>query len=306
MGMMTGAFGRNLRAEYKKIAAEAFKRQPELWRKVWDVRTEDSRNFVQIGDMSFFGLMAEKPEGTDVTFRDAMERYDQTTRFPTYGLGYQISLEMIEDNLHEVKIPRMTRGLIRSAKETQEWLHSDVFNDAFAGATYTAKDSVPICSTSHLDHNNAVWANRPSTDVDLDQDSLQAALTTVTQWNDDTGAKRIQVGFNRLIIPPQLRFLAKQILRSEKVYSDANNAINPLRDENIEIIVDTRITDADSWFLMASPGDIEDGFISYQRRPLTLTDDGDFKTDNVQVKATMRCGRNVFEARSVYGSSGAA
>ena len=108
----------------------------------------------------------------------------------------------------------------------------------------------------------------------------------------------------RLVVPPDLMFVATRILDSEQRPSTADNDINAIRNNGTipeGYRVNHYLTDTNAWFMIT---DVPNGMKNFERAPMTTAMDGDFNTGNVRYKARERYSFGVSDPLGVYGSPG--
>src|SRR5690606_17915456 len=115
----------------------------------------------------------------------------------------------------------------------------------------------------------------------------------------------IQVMPNKLIIPPQLKWEADRILKTEgRVGTDLND-INAIKAEGIfpgGVHVNHYLTDPDAWFIRTN---VENGMKYFERRADRFQTDNDFDTSNAKFKADSRYSFGWTDPRGLFGSPGA-
>ena len=109
----------------------------------------------------------------------------------------------------------------------------------------------------------------------------------------------------KLIVPPQLQFVADRLLETPGRVGTADNDINAIK--NMGMIpegyaVNHFLTDTDAWFLLT---DCPDGMKHFVRTPISTNMEGDFDTGNVRFKARERYSFGWSNPRGIYGSQGA-
>jgi hypothetical protein len=177
------------------------------------------------------------------------------------------------------------------------------FNNGFSGGSFDSGDGVDLFSTSHPLVSGGTNANTPSTQADMNETSLEAAVISIAGWTDERGLL-IAGKPRKLIIPPNLMFVAQRVLKSELRVSTADNDINALRSMGVipSWSVNHYLTDTDAWFIIT---DIPNGFKHFVRTAMETSMDGDFDTGNVRYKARERYSFGVSDPLGAYGSSGA-
>ena len=109
----------------------------------------------------------------------------------------------------------------------------------------------------------------------------------------------------KLIVPPQLQFVADRLLETPGRVGTADNDINAIRNMGLlpqGYAVNHFLTDTDAFFVLT---DCPDGFKHFERSPISTSMEGDFDTGNVRYKARERYSFGWSNPRAVYGSQGA-
>ena len=254
--------------------------------------------------MTDFGALRLKGEGESITYDDPINGPQKTYTPVRFALGYKVTREMRKHDLYG-QIDRLERALIKSAVDLQETTAAYLLNNAFGttsadGFSATGFDGLQLCSTAHtrLD-GGANQRNRPSTDADLSVTALQNAITDFENYKDDRGRPSL-IKAQKLIISPEDKFTAKEILQSEYKPGTANNDINALKDEGLSFMVSHYKTDTDAWFLI---GDQHDLNYIWDERPRVDSEE-DFDTEVLKHKVVQGMFVGFGEWRGVWGSSG--
>ena len=161
-----------------------------------------------------------------------------------------------------------------------------------------------MINTAHTLSGGGTWANRASTMADLNETSLENALIGISTFVDDRNMILALQG-TKLVVPPQLQFIADRLLESPGRVGTADNDINAVRNMGLlpqGYSVNHFLTDTDAWFLLT---DCPDGFKHFERSPISTSMEGDFDTGNVRYKARERYSFGWSNPRCVYGSQGA-
>ena len=147
-------------------------------------------------------------------------------------------------------------------------------------------------------------SNEPTTNVDLNETSLEAAIIQIAGWTDERGLL-IAARPLKMVVPPNLQFVATRLLETELRTATADNDINAVRSMGAipqGYTVNHFLTDTDAWFLKT---DCPDGFKHFERSPLSTSMEGDFDTGNVRYKARERYSFGFSNPRCVFASQGA-
>lgn len=304
MASRTGAFSHLLAPGMRKIFFEKYSQYPDEYSQVFNVGSS-TRNYEEDSEIAGLGRMPEKPQGQPTTYDDPFQAAERKRYTPvSYGLGFRVTHELYEDDLYNI-IRRMPAALARSAHQTIEVVSWNVFNNAFDSG-YTGIDGKELCATDHPNiaqlAGSGPYANKPSTDVDLSITALQAAVENLEETTDDRDLN-IMIKPRLLIVAPENKWMARELLQSEKKPHTADNEINALLDEELKYMVCHYFSDTDAWFLVSGK---EDHYLTFLwREKLVFDNDDDFDTGDAKFKAFMRFIPDFTSWRGVYGSSGA-
>lgn len=244
-----------------------------------------------------------KPEGAAVTYDSAQESWLARYQHETVALAFAITEEAIEDNLYDSVSTRLTKALARSMAHTKQVKAAAILNNAFSTA-FPGGDGKPLLTTDHPTVDGGTFANEPTAATDLSETSLESMWTELAAYVDERGIP-IAVQPRKLIIPPQLAFVAHRLLATElRVGTDLND-VNAVRNMGIfpdGYCVNHRLTDPDAWFVKT---DVPDGLKHFTRRAMTNGMEGDFETGNMRYKASERYSFGWTNPRGLWGSPGA-
>ncbi|WP_421696928.1 Mu-like prophage major head subunit gpT family protein [Ancylobacter sp.] len=282
---------RGIEGEYKMI--------PTQWDKVFERGT--SRMAVErTVEARFLGLAALKSEGGSVYFDNAAgERFVYNQRHVELGLGYAITQIAMEDNLYKDQFRADSLGLYKSMAQTKEILGANVLNTATTYNPQIGGDGVALCATNHP-VDGATWANKPTVDVDLTEAALQNAAIAIRYFPDQANL-RVMARPDKLVVPPQLEYVARRLLDSDLRPGTSDNDVNAMKATgylNNGYTVMDFLTSAYAWFVTT---DIK-GLLYLQRREVESDMQVDFATKNLLVTATERYSFGYKNPRSIYGS----
>jgi len=270
---------------------------------IYETESSD-RSFEEEVKLSGFNAAPVKDEGSAISYDNAQESFTARYNHETIAMGFAITEEAMEDNLYDSLSARYTKALARAMAYTKQVKAVNPFNNGFSGGSFDSGDGVDLFSTSHPLVSGGTNANTPSTQADLNETSLEAAVITVAGWTDERGLL-IAGKPRKLIIPPNLMFVAQRILKSELRVATSDNDINAIKSMGTipnGFAVNHYLTDTDAWFIMT---DIPNGFKHFVRTSMETSMDGDFDTGNVRYKSRERYSFGVSDPLGAYGSSGA-
>jgi len=268
---------------------------------------EDSeRAFEEEVLITGFGSAPTKTEGAGVTFDTASEGFTARYTHDTIALAFSLTSEAVEDNLYDSLGRRYVKALARSMANTKEVKGADVLNNAFS-SSFAGGDGQPLISTAHPLAGGGTLANRATTMADLNETSLEDALIDISTFTDDRGLT-ISVQATKLVVPPQLVFVADRILNSTLRPGTADNDVNAIRNTGVlpqGYTVNHYLADPDAFFILTSVTDAGEGLKMFQRTAMETSMEPDFSTDNIRYKARERYSFGFSDWRGVYGSQGA-
>ena len=269
---------------------------------IFDTETSD-RAFEEEVMLSGFAQAPTKGEGEAVTYDSAQETFTSRYTHETIALAFSLTEEAIEDNLYDTLSSRYTRALARSMASTKQVKAANVLNNGF-NSSFPGGDGKELFATDHPTITGGDQANEPSTDADLNETSLENAMIDISQSKDERGIK-INVQARKLIIPPQLQFVADRVLNSPGRVATSDNDINAMKNMGMlpeGYVVNHYLTDTDAFFIKT---DAPNGLKHFERAPMTTGMEGDFETGNVRYKARERYSFGFSDFRGIYGSKGA-
>lgn len=240
------------------------------------------------------------PDGQPVTYDEGGQLYVKRYPYDVYGLAFAITKVLVEDGDHIRVGSTMSKHLAQSMTETLETVTANHLNRAFTSG-YNGGDGVSLVNANHP-VIGGVQTN-VLTSAALSQTSLEQSLIQVRQAQDSRG-KRIRLTPKKLIVHPSNMLQAEVLLKSVLRAGTNNNDLNPIKSSSSlmdNAIVLSRLTSPTAWFVQT---DARDGLKVLWRRKIEKGTEGDFETDTMRYKSTMRFGSGWTDWRSVYGNSG--
>ncbi len=250
-----------------------------------------------------FGNARDKSEGQSVGYDSASEGFTARYTHETVALAFALTEEAVEDNLYDRLGARYTKALARSMAHTKQVKAANVLNNAF-NSSFTGGDGVELVSNAHPLAGGGTFSNRPSAYADLNETSLENALISISTFVDDRNMILALQG-TKLVVPPQLQFVADRLLDTPGRVETADNDINAIRNMGLlpqGYAVNHFLTDTDAFYVLT---DCPDGFKHFERSPISTSMEGDFDTGNVRYKARERYSFGFSNPRCVFASQGA-
>ena len=284
---------RGIEGKYEQI--------PSQYDKIF-TKHESRMALERTAEMRYLGLAQLKTEGGQTAFDNgAGERYVYNQEHTEIALGYAITRKAIDDNLYKTQFQPSNLGLMESFQQTKEIYGANIINTS---TTYNASiggDGKALVATDHPIDGGTV-ANRPATDLELNEASLLAGMIAIrTNFKDQAGLK-VFARARKLLVPPQLEPVAIRLIKSELRPGTADNDVNAIISTSGGLpegyMTNDYLTSSTAWFLLTNI----DG-LSYMERVKFETDmQVDFVTDNLLVKGYERYSFGYYNWRAIWGS----
>ena len=244
------------------------------------------------------GQMPGKPEGTQ--FPTDSLKIGGTVSYTAapYGLAVEITFEAWRDELYGT-LQEMIKGLARAARYRQEVQAWSNLNNAFTGGA-AGFDSAQLCATSHTRLDGGTSANRPSPDISFSVSGIQASIMRYETMVNERGLPQV-MSPNLALIPPQKKWVAREILGSGGVPYKADNEINALIAEDLGWMVCHYFTSTTAWFLVNKEA-MDIHFLWRDREFFDMFDDP--RTKNAVATAYQRFASAFGSWRGIDGSTG--
>jgi len=266
--------------------------------------TDTSRKaFEEDMGTSMFGLAGVINEGASVGYDTAQQGFLTRYTHVTYGLGFIITRNMVDDDQYDVIGKKRAQGLAFSMRQTKEITAANVYNRAVTAA-YTGGDGKVLLASDHPCVSGAADQSNITTAATLSEATLEDLSIDIMEAKNDRGLN-IALTPQSLHINPNLVFEADRILNSPLRVGTADNDLNALKNMGKfpgGVKVNHYITDTNAYFIRTN---CPDGMKHFERRSDDFSMDNDFDTDNAKYKATGRYSFGWTDWRGVYGNMGA-
>lgn len=276
-----------------------YDQRKDEWKQVFTSEDGIKRAYQEDVVLYGFGAAPLLPDGQPVTYDEGGQLYVKRYPYDVYGLAFALTRTLVEDGDHIRVGKTYAQHLAQSMDETVETVLANHLNRAFTSG-FNGGDGVPLISSSHpviggVQSNLLVSAA-------LSQTSLEQGLITIRRTEDARG-KKIRITPKQLIISPSNIMTSEVILNSVLRSGTTNNDINPIKSQGLvdKSATITRLTSNAAWFLQT---DARDGMKMLWRRRVEKSMEGDFETDSMRYKSTMRWGSGWTEWRAMFGNAG--
>lgn len=272
---------------------------PNAWR---DIFTEEQSQKAYEEEVMMAGTGAAhiKAEGAAVEYDDMYETYTARYQHSTVAIAISITEEAVEDNLYLTMGTKIARAATRSMMYTQEVRRANILNYGF-DSNYPGGDGVSLLNASHPLGGGGVLSNTLATPAQLSESAIEELSIQISKWTDERGIP-VKAGIKKLVIPPDLQFVAARLLMTPYQPDTSDNNINALYKLGTisgGFSVNRYLTDPAKWFLIT---DVPDGLKAFSRRALKKSLEGEFETGNLRMKLSMRYSEGWTNPRGIAGS----
>jgi len=234
----------------------------------------------------YLPLAGLKGQGQATNFDNSSgQRYVYSHIHVAIGLGYSWTREAIDDNLYKTQFDPTNLGLIKSFRQTKEIIGADVFNTGNVFNAQIGGDGVALFSTVHPVDGYSI-PNTPLNQVGLNEATLLYGNNLIRRFRDNAGLL-IGAQSTKLLVPVELRHVAKRLMETPLRTGTANNDVSAVKEYNDlreGYLVMDFLTSPYAWFLCSDQG----GFIYLVRKSFETSMQVDFTTDNLMVKGYER------------------
>lgn len=266
----------------------------------------------------FAGLppMPEKTENAPVGYFNLIQGGTKRYVNLTYAMAYRASWELTEDDLYGV-IKQGPKAIVNSGMFTKEQTAANVLNLGFS--TTTTDDGVSIFNNQHpllggVSATNILpgsanvisaagtYPNRPAIDADLSFVALQLMSNQFERMPDSQGLP-IVVRPRLLIIPPELKYIAIELLGSAGKPYTSDNEVNALLSDGLMYTINNYLTGASPWFVTGAKD--EHRMRMFERSKMEDDMDDDFDTRATKFLGITRFSVGADTWTGTWGSNGA-
>lgn len=301
MALTRGAFDSLIAPGLYAAYADEYEQLPAQYPDIFNVETTQ-RAYEDITVTTGLGTTPLKPELQNVAMDQPLQVGGVRMIVTTYGLGYEIGKEIMDDDLYNVVGQPASRFLAQSGRDTEERMAWALLNGSFT--TTQAYDKVSIVNAAHpLKGFGTTYANRPNPDQALSFTALQASLERHQLMLNERGL-RIRQTPSTLVIPTQLQWLASEILNSSQKPFTADNTTNVMSGGKIGITPFSTpyLTSTTAWWTIVPKG--KHKLMFFWREKPNMDRDYDKKARIATFMNFFRFGTAAFDWRGIDGSTG--
>lgn len=296
-------FGSAMLPVLEELFRTAYEQRPQLREQIFKVVSHD-RDIWQYSELHDMPQFSAVSEGSDYSFSRPKSGNNKTITPLKYGLGYSVSEEAVDDGKFDL-IADAIRKMGESARESQEQSAMDVFNNGFG--SQTVADGLSLFNAAHTLPSGSTFRNQLAVNSDLSYSSLQTAIQDFGKvFKGDSGIYK-NIRPKALLVPQELKLYAAELIGSDLKTDSADNNMNSIKGEGLQLLVSPRLTDTNAWFLVGDQ--MDNGLRIISRKPLETKaaspDSVGFLNDSIYYKARYREKVDAVHAFGLFGSPGA-
>ena len=299
MAIGRGTFAALLAPDLRKVYIETGKERPLEYPLFFNV-SDMEWNPVKDQQISGLGTMPSKPEGSQFALDQPIIGGSVSYTAAPFGLAVEITWEMWRDELYGV-MREMMAEMKRSSNNRQEVDAWSVLNNAFSTSFVGFTASESLCSTAHTGLDGVSRANRPSPDIGGSITGLQNAITRFERMTDERNLPRL-LAPSLVVLDPQNKYAAREILGSTSKPYTADNEVNALIEEDMSWLVCHYLTTATYNFVSAAKG-VHDLNFMFRDHPIFDSFDDPW-TKNAIFTSYQRHTKGYGSWRGIDGSTG--
>lgn len=264
-----------------------------------------------------FAPAQPKNEGESVVYDNLIQGGTRRYVHQTYGLGVRMSYELMQDDQTGM-MEQSPKGLVQSHIFAQEMTAANVFNLGFSATGTIVDDGVSLFNNQHpllggvaatnvapgastFSTLAGTYPNRPQVDADLSFTAIQFATFTFQRMPNARGIL-VAVRPKYLRIPPELEFIAIELLGSAGKPYTADNEVNSLLSTGLSYEISSYFTSPSAWFLTGNKD--EHRLMFYERQPIYGDYDRDFDQQALKFLAISRYSAGADTWINTFGSNG--
>lgn len=271
MATTRGQFAQLLAPGLAALLFEWLEEHPEEYSQFMNVQTSDMA-YDEDQVLAGLGLARTKPENEQITYDDPIQGGTKRYLHATYALGWQVTMEMKQDDKYAM-MQKVPGELMKSCRQTWEQLAANVLIQG--SSTVTTADGVSLFNTAHPLLGGGTYSNQLSPLSDLSVTSLQDIVILYENMVNERGL-RCMLRPNKLWLPPEMQFIAQEVLQSQyKPYTGTNeiNSVQGRLDPSVLHFLSTTT----GWFVSSGEDQSNNVKFKWRAKPTSDTID-DFET----------------------------
>jgi hypothetical protein len=279
------------------------KLQEDIVPELCEVKPSDQAFEVE-GMLMGMSLFVKKGEGQALSYDTSKQLYTPRFTHDTWALGFQITMEMMQDAKAFKEARRFTKMLAKAEKETKNILAANLINNG-TNSSYTQDggDAVSLFSASHPtpvgNQSNVITTNATLSEASLESLSIQIMNA------EDMRGIRANIKPRKIVANVQLQPLLHRILKSNLRVGTTNNDPNYIREVGMfpeGAFTTPYITSLTQYAILT---DVMDGLTWYDRYESAIEMDNVFDTKNAAYSKVFRASNGWINFLCAYNAAGA-
>ena len=243
--------------------------------------------------------MQEIGDGQAIPLDDPEEGQQKTYTQARFGLGFRITAGMKKFNKWNL-MQKFTKNLSKVMKESKDIEIAKMFNNATSATApgKTGYDGLAIASNSHTTLGDDGYTYDNYLDAALGYATLQSAIIYFDDLIDDRGFETPGKP-SLLVVDPNLRFTAEELLRSDLKPGSGDNDINVLKGD-LRSFVYHRSSSSTAWAVLDKGNDDYDLNVFTSQEPNLIVKDAPDLTEDTVVLSSQWFTYGVGDPRRFY------
>lgn len=290
-----GAFAQLLAPGLQNILFEWLPEHPEEYSQFMEVETSDSAYDEDqiIGGLT---LARQKLEGEQITYDDPVQGGTKRYIHSTFALGWQITMEMLQDDQYSI-MQKIPPELMKSCRQLWEQQAALTLQNGYT--TTTTANGVSLFNTAQPLLRGGSYSNRLATLSDISVTAFQDIIILFENMVNEAGL-RMMLSPRKLWIPPELQFIAGEILQSQFKPFTGNNEINPVQGRLDPAVL--HFLQSNTFWAVSSGDETNNLKFKWRAKPMTDTID-DFETKGVKHSIVFRISTGATDWRGWAGGN---
>lgn len=293
-------FGKLLEPGLRKIFFETYAEYPEQFSQIFKVNNSSKAKETDYG-LGAFSDWEKRWTNLDTVAYDTLSAgMERTYVHEAFTKGFMIERELYDDEQYR-QINKFPAAMARSGRAHVEKSAATMLNLAFYESN-PIYDGVPLIGTHKLVDSAATCTNLVT--GALNDENLKIAMQCMGEQLDEAG-NLIAMNATKLVVPPALEFVAKEIVNSTQKAGTNLNDVNTIKG-SLQVVVLDYIGSAaggsdTAWFLV--DGNNHELNFFWRKKPEFKWDE-DFDTFVAKYRGYMRFSFGASDWRGIIGSTG--
>lgn len=292
-------FGQLLEPGLRKIFFETYAEVPEQFSKIFKVNSSKKAVETDYGMGAFGDWVQRATNLSEVDYDTITPGLERSYTHKAFTKGFMIERELYDDEQYR-QINKFPSAMARAGRAFIEKEAASLLHNAFTVATYDTKklidDDHPLLDSAGVGSNLVTGV--------LNDANLKIGMQCLRETVDEAG-NLINMRATKLIVPPSLEYIAKELVNSQQKAGTDYNDINTVKGA-VEVVVYDFLGTASggsdtAWYLL--DGNRHELNYFWRVKPEFKWDE-DFDTFVAKYRGYMRFSYGASDWRGLVGSTG--